>query len=250
VHVISLFNSKGGVGKTATAVNLAYLAASSGRRVLIWDLDPQGATSFYFRVKPKVKGGAKKIAKGKSDLDDLIKDTGIENLDLIPADLSYREFDIRLSGEKSTALKKMVAPLEHDYDLVFFDCAPSMSALSERVLRATDLLMVPVIPTTLSLRALDQLERLIDDVKTGDLTVRWFYSMVDRRKKMHRELVLGSEGAARTGSSKPLTSSIPYSSLVERMGIERRPVVDFAPRSAPALAFRDLWDEVVPLVSR
>ena len=66
MRVIGIYNMKGGVGKTAAAVNLAYLAAAEGRRTLIWDLDPQAATSFYFRIKPKVKGGGKRSCAARA----------------------------------------------------------------------------------------------------------------------------------------------------------------------------------------
>jgi cellulose biosynthesis protein BcsQ len=71
--VLATYNIKGGVGKTTAAVNLAVLAAREGARTLIWDLDPQGATTFFFRVKPKVKGGGKGLVKRKHEMNDLIK---------------------------------------------------------------------------------------------------------------------------------------------------------------------------------
>jgi cellulose biosynthesis protein BcsQ len=90
MRIYATYNIKGGVGKTTTAVNLAYLAAESGLRTVLWDLDPQGAASFMFRVKPKVKGGGRALISGKRPLDDAIKGTDFDNLDLIPADFTYR----------------------------------------------------------------------------------------------------------------------------------------------------------------
>ena len=114
MKVLASYNIKGGVGKTATAVNLAHLAAADGARVLVWDLDPQGATSFYFRVKPKVKGGSKGLVRGKRALDDAIKGTDFEHLDLVPADFSYRNMDLELDATKKPTrrLAQLIRPLK------------------------------------------------------------------------------------------------------------------------------------------
>ena len=101
MKVIATYNIKGGVGKTATAVNLAWLAAQEGAPTLIWDLDPQGATSYYFRIKPRIKGGGKKLLQGKRDLDGYIRGTDYHWLDLLPADFSYRNMDILLDHTKN-----------------------------------------------------------------------------------------------------------------------------------------------------
>jgi cellulose biosynthesis protein BcsQ len=240
MQAMGVFNLKGGVGKTATVVNLGLLAARAGQRTLIWDLDPQGAASFYLRVKPKVKGGGKGLVRGKTDLDDLVKATDYDNLDMVPADFSYRELDVRLADQKQSRLKKMLTPLKGDYDLVIFDCPPSISQLSEQIFRASDLLFVPLIPTTLSLRAFDQVQEFLKEEKITGMKIASFFSMVDRRKVMHRE-ALEAKTKKRDGR---LQTFIGYSSYVERMGVERRPVVDFAPRSAPAAGYRALWAEV------
>ena len=100
MKVYATYNIKGGVGKTTTAVNLAYLAAASGRRVLIWDLDPQGAATYLFRVKPRVKGGGRGLVSGKHPVDDAMKATDFHNLDLLPADFSYRNMDLELDDAK------------------------------------------------------------------------------------------------------------------------------------------------------
>ena len=158
MKILGVYNIKGGVGKTATAVNIAHLAASSGLRTLIWDLDPQAAATFYLRVKPKVKGSMKML-RGKRDLDEVIKGSDYANLDLLPADFSYRNMDLLLGDSKKPALQllKLLRPLAQHYDLVVLDCPPSISLVSENIFRAADALLLPTIPTTLSLRTMEQL---------------------------------------------------------------------------------------------
>jgi cellulose biosynthesis protein BcsQ len=242
MKVVATYNLKGGVGKTATAVNLAYLAADEGARVLVWDLDPQGAASFYFRVKPKVKGGGKALVRGRRSIDDVVKGTNFENLDLVPGDFSYRNLDLVLDGTKKPTrrLGRLLRPMRRDYDYVFLDCPPSISLMSESVFEASDVLLVPLIPTTLSLRALDQLEDFLGDgnvQKTPDLL--GFFSMVDRRRKLHRE-VIEARGKRR---KTMLGAQIPSTTDVERMGQKRAPVPAFAPKSRSAKAYRELWSE-------
>ena len=82
MKTLALYNIKGGVGKTSAAVNLAYLAGSDGGRTLLWDLDPQGAAPYTFRIKPKVKGGGRRILRRKRVIDSLVKGTDFDGLDL------------------------------------------------------------------------------------------------------------------------------------------------------------------------
>ena len=163
-RVLATYNIKGGVGKTSAAVNLAYLAARDGARTLVWDLDPQGASTYLFRIKPRVKGGGRKLVRGKSDVDALIKGTDHERLDLLPADFSYRHMDLALDATKhpTQRLAAVLAPLADEYDYVFLDCPPSISLVSESVFEAADALLVPLIPATLSSRTFGQLRKLVD----------------------------------------------------------------------------------------
>ena len=203
MKVIASYNIKGGVGKTATAVNLSYLAAWEGSPTLVWDLDPQGAASFYFRVKPKVKGGTVRLLKRKRELDDAIKATDYPRLDLIPADFSYRNMDLTLEQfKKSTArLKKLIKPIRSDYDYLFLDCPPNISLVSENILQAADVVLVPTIPTTLSVRTLYQLLHFSDKKKYKHLNILPFFSMVDRRKILHRSMI---EEPPKTKSGYPI----------------------------------------------
>ena len=246
MKVIASYNIKGGVGKTATAVNLSYLAAWEGSPTLVWDLDPQGAASFYFRVKPKVKGGTVRLLKRKRELDDAIKATDYPQLDLIPADFSYRNMDLTLErfGKSSNRLRKLIKPLRDEYDYLFIDCPPSISLVSENVFQAADILLVPTIPTTLSLRTLYQLLQFCDNRRYRHLTILPFFSMVDRRKILHRDMV---EDPPRM-HCRLLATSIPYASEVEQMGVRRAALETYAHSSRAAGSYRALWQELKDLI--
>ncbi len=240
--VYATYNIKGGVGKTAAAVNLAYLSALDGNRTLLWDLDPQSAATYYFRIKPKVKGGGRKLVRGKSDLANRIRATDFDGLDLLPADFSYRNLDLYLDAQKKPQrrLKRLLAPLRKQYDHIFLDCPPSISLVSESVFAAADALLVPMIPTTLSVRTSDQIRRHLSKRGPGKIRVLPFFCMVDRRKKLHKSICeAGGEMAY-----PALEAVIPSSTVVEQMGLQRKPVPVFAPRSEAAQAFRRLWNEV------
>ena len=243
MKVLATYNIKGGVGKTATAVNLAWLAAAGGARTLVWDLDPQGAATFYFRVKAKVKGGGEAIIQGRRAVDRAIKGTDFDNLDLLPADFSYRNMDLDLDATKrrTKRIDLLLRPLAKEYDYVLLDCPPSISLVSENVFRAADALLVPLVPTTLSIRTLEQLDGFLDDHKARKRQqVLAFFSMVDLRKKLHRDLV------ERVRADRPdiLTAQIPAASDIERMGVHRAPLPSYAPRSRSTAAYRSLWDEI------
>lgn len=242
MKIIAAFNIKGGVGKTSTAVNLAFLSARNGFRTLVWDLDPQGASSYYFRIKPKIKGGSKKLIEGKRELDDMIKGTDFENLDLLPSDFSFRNLDRVLDAKKKPTrrLEKLLKPLAQEYDFIFLDCPPSISLLSEAVFKAADILLSPVIPTTLSLRTLDQLKQFITDEKYENLQLMPFFSMVDRRKKMHLDIL------EKTPEHYPelLETSIPYASDIERMGLERMPLGAYVKSGRSMQSYQSLWNEI------
>src|SRR4051794_3716664 len=226
MRVVATYNIKGGVGKTSTAVNLGYLAARDGLRTLIWDLDPQGSATYLFRVRPRVKGGGKALVAGRRSLDQAIKATDFDRLDLMPADFSYRNLDLDLDSTKrpTDRLRRLIAPLAAEYELVVLDCPPSVSLVSENVVRACHLLLVPLIPAVLSIRTVDQLTDFVDGLPGRTPQVMAFLSMVDRRKKAHREL---AERLPRErGFVVP--EAIPNLAVIEQMGWHRAPVPEFA----------------------
>lgn len=135
MRTVATYGIKGGVGKTSAAVNLATLAAQAGRRNLLWDLDPQGAAGYLLQVEPKVKGGSIRVLTGRRDLDDAVKATGVDGLDLLPADITLRGADHALGDAKrpDRQLGRLLKTVRDNYDLVLLDCPPGLSRLSENV---------------------------------------------------------------------------------------------------------------------
>jgi cellulose biosynthesis protein BcsQ len=241
MNVIAVYNMKGGVGKTTTAVNLSYLAATAGQRVLLWDLDPQAASSFAFRVRPRVEGFGKRHLESGQTLAAAVRATDYDNLDLLPADFAYRKFDRLLArfGKPERVVTALLETFERQYDIVFLDCPAGFSLLTEGVFAAADAVLVPTIPTVLSLRTVLRGIKWADRSRSQSAMVA-FFSMADRRKPLHRR-------ACEWSVAHPeifLRAHVPYAGVVERMAVKRMPLAEFAPRDAATTAFRQIWLEL------
>jgi cellulose biosynthesis protein BcsQ len=242
MEIIAVYNVKGGVGKTTTAVNLAYRSAADGWPTLLWDLDPQAAATYIMRREPFVVGGSKSLIRGESDLDELVTKTEHAGLDLLPADFSYRRMDVHLHQRKNpaTRLMKLMRPLKQNYACLILDCAPGMSLVSENVMHAADALVVPLMPSPLSVRMLEQLYEFVESRGWPDLRVLPFFSMVDRRKRLHKETI----ESVRQRYPSILGTEVPYGSEFEKITLRRAPVESYAPASAAANVYRALWQEI------
>ena len=150
---------KGGVGKSTTAVNLAYFAAEAGARVLLWDLDPQAASSFAYRIRPSVAAFEKKTLTNGTALSAAVKQTDYDNLYLLPADVAYRKLDrwFWSFGHPEHLFASLLETIGRGFDLIFLDCPAGSSQLTETTLSVVDAVIAPTIPTVLSLRTLTQL---------------------------------------------------------------------------------------------
>ena len=232
---IAVYSLKGGVGKTTLAVNLAWCAASlSCRRTLLWDLDPQAASTWLLPTTTAAKGTAQAIFAKDLDAAKVIRPTAIPRLDVIAADTSLRGLDLLFHQlDKKKRLAKLLATLARDYDRVILDCPPGLTETSEQVMRAAGLIVVPVIPSPLSVRAYDEVAAHLGR-RGAAPPLMPVHSMVDRRRTLH----------ARAIAAHPDWPAVPMASAIEQMAIRRAPIGAFAPRSTAAGAFAEVWRAV------
>ena len=238
---LAIYNLKGGVGKTASAVNLAYLSAKEGYKTLVWDLDPQGSASFYFGSSSSIKNESKKLLNGELELAAAIQNTEYEGLSIIPADLSARHADLLLNEMKQSKKKiaSLVAGLKNDFDVIILDCPPGISLLHESIFVAADWILMPNIPTTLSIRSYDTVVDYCKENGVDTKKIKCFFSMVDHRKNLHHEVMQEFYK-----DKIFLKSYIPYLSDVEKMGIQEAPLETYARSTYAAQCYRDLWKEI------
>lgn len=236
MKTIAVFSVKGGVGKSALAVNLAYASAmQSARRTLLWDLDAQGASTFTLQLEAKPGAAARKLFADDAGLGSLVQASAYPGLDVLAADPSLQQLERQITAtDKAKRLKKILRSLVNDYDRIIIDCPPGLTELAEQVFRAVDLIVVPMLPSPLSVRAYEQLARHLSQHHRNGPAVIPVFTMVDRRKALHRSIT--------EALSEQLT--IPYASAVEQMAVYRAPVGVTAPNGTAAIAFSTLWTAV------
>lgn len=234
--IVAVYSSKGGVGKTTIATNLAWCAAQmSGRRTLLWDLDPADGVRFMFGMNERRKRQARSMFAGDLDAEALIEPTDYRGLDVLPADASLRELDSLLwrIGQRYR-IAKIGKQLNRNYDRVILDCPPVLNELSAQIVRAATLVIVPLPPSPLSARGFDF---VVDEIRRHTKSappILPVLSMIDRRRSLHV--------AAR--AANPSWPSIPLASVLEQCAIRRRPIGAFAPRSLAATSLERLWEGI------
>jgi chromosome partitioning protein len=234
---VAIYSMKGGVGKTTLAVNLAWAAATmSGQRTLLWDLDAQAASTFILSDGRKRSDEARAVLECDIPPQDLIEPTAIAGLDLLPADGSLRTLDqIFVGMDRQRLLRQLLDDLDRHYGCIILDCPPGLGFTSRQVMRAASLIVTPMIPSTLSRRAWEEVRTFLADEADGPPLLPVF-TMADRRRLAHRAAL----------AANPDRPVIPMASAVEEMADRHAPVGAYAPRSTAAEAFRKLWQQIEP----
>lgn len=242
MKTVAIYSLKGGVGKSTFAVNLAWASAvHSSRRTLLWDLDPQGGSSWLLAPEAGVRDAARAIFSRDVEPQDLCRPTSVPGLDLLAADASLNGLERLLFDlGKKKRLSKLLDHLDRSYDRVLLDCPPGLSQTAEQVLNAADILVVPVIPSPLARKSLDDLVETL--VRRGGKhpPILPVLSMVDRRRILHLS-------AVEEFSDWPMVT---YASAVEQMGVHHLPLGAYAAQSEQTAQFIRIWTAIEQRLTR
>ncbi len=242
MKTFALYNLKGGVGKTTLCINLAYLAAASGLRTLVWDLDPQCAATFYLGAKEPLQADPENWFNRKHAFWGSIQPSQYPRLDILPGNIRNRRMDHLLSEHKKPAgrFRKALKTVRDDYDLVLIDCPPSLDLVAENIFKAADFVLFPLIPNALNERSLQRVLQFMSEKDYDPRLVVPIFNQVDRQRKQHRDTIDNFRRLKR----KALRTEIPYSAIIEKMGVTGAPLPAYAPAAAPTQSFRNLWQEL------
>ena len=248
--ILALINNKGGVGKTTTSVNLAAALSASGQKVLLVDLDSQGAASLSCGVpRAELKPSIADVLLHSFPVKDALRQTGIKNVELLSGSGELAAADVTLaqSAGRETRLRDLLHELRPNYDSILIDCPPSMSLLSSNALLAADSYVVPVTPHYLALGGLASLLEAINqlcDRGQGEVAelLGFLLTMVDYRNKSTAALV---ESLREKWGEHVFKTEIRVNVRLSEAPAQGKSIFDYAPSSAGAKSYKALAKEVL-----
>lgn len=246
--IISVFNQKGGVGKTTTNINLSAYVASMGKRVLTIDIDPQGNTTSGLGIdKNELEYSMYDVIMGMSP-EKAIIETGIENLRILPGSVELAGAEIELTAKisRESKVKEALHKVKSDYDYIFIDCPPSLGLLTINALTASDSVIIPIQCEFYALEGVGQLMNTIQLVKRSlnqNLEVQGVVmSMFDGRTNLSIEVV---EEVKKYFKGKVYTNIIPRNVRLAEAPSHGLPIMLYDKNSRGADAYRELAKEFI-----
>lgn len=248
---ISIFNQKGGVSKTTTAINLASILAERGKKVLVADMDPQANTTNGFGVDDdNLKASIYNLLHNQCKLEDII----IRNqygVDLVPADISLSNAEITLANAMSreTILNRILVPYRKLYDYIIIDCPPSLGLLSINALVASDYLIIPVSPAYFSIKGIKHLlgtvnlvrDNLKPELKIMGVLITKFDARVNLSKDIRTDLI-------NVFGNQVFKTVIRKNSQIEYAQDKQKPINHFDRLCNGCIDYFKLADEVINYV--
>lgn len=246
---LAIVNQKGGVGKSTTAVNLSAALAEMGVKVLLGDIDPQGnATSGVGIDKSRLKYSIYDVLINEVDIKESILETGIENFDILPAniDLAGSEIELVSMISRESKLKKVINKVDADYDYIFFDCPPSLGLLTLNALTAADGILVPIQCEYYALEGLGQLintVKLVQNNLNPDLAIEGvLLTMYDARTNLSQQVI---DEVVNYFDDKVYKTIIPRNVRLSEAPSFGQPITIYDSNSKGAQAYRELAKEVI-----
>lgn len=249
-RVIAMCNQKGGVGKTTTTINLAAALAEYGRRVLIVDFDPQGAASAGLGINSQDLDLTiyNLLLGSQQSIVDAIQHTGVDGLDLVPANIDLSAAEVQLVNEvaREQALTRALRPVIDDYDAIFIDCQPSLGLLTVNALTAAHGVMIPLEAEFFALRGvallIDTIDMVHDRLNPRLKIDGILATMVDTRTLHAREVL---ERLDQAFGDKVYDTKINRTVKFPDASVATEPITSYAPTHPGAHAYRRLAREVI-----
>lgn len=251
--IISIFNQKGGVAKTTTAINLGAALSQLGKRVLIVDTDPQANATVGFGLNDEELPEtiyslltSKKVKKER--ILEVIKKTSYENLDLLPADITLSDAEITLSQvmSRETILSRILEQIDNEYDYIFIDCPPSLGLLSINSLVASDGLIIPVTASYFSIKGIKHLlntVQLVQENLKPELDILGvLITNYDARKNIAKEV---RASLTKAFGDKVFSAIIRTNSQIEYAQDAQQPIIFFNKKSHGFDDYMELAQEVL-----
>lgn len=245
---IALYNIKGGVGKTTTTVNLACLLAKQGLSVLLWDLDPQGGSSYFFKQENFNDNTHDRLFDRYIPIYEVIRSTDTYLIDVISNDSKFSD-QFMNKASRITALNFLneeliintLEEVKDDYDVCIMDCSPGRFQLHQNIFKASDLLLIPNVPAPLSVHCNNMLvKELQDKFKNVKTTILSFYNMVQAHKNLHKFYISNRDES----QHYILNNHIPFYAEIENITLSKESIFHQLKEFKPNIYYQKLWMEV------